>query len=74
MEHQIAVSLVQLADLDVLFSPSHSMQPGPASQIPGPLPQTGTYFLRPGGLVASVLYGEFAGPLWLTLPIHRSFL
>ena len=47
MEHQIALSLVQLADLDVLFSSSHTMQPGPASQIPGPLPQAGTYFLRP---------------------------
>ena len=55
MEHQIAVSLVQLADLDVLFSSSHSMQPGPTSQIPGPLPQAGTYLLRPEASVALVL-------------------
>ena len=47
MEHQIAVTLVQLADLDVLFSSSHSMQPGPPSQISGPLPQAGMYYLRP---------------------------
>ena len=60
MEHQIAVSLVQLADLDVLFSSSHTMQQGPASQIPGPLPQAGTYFLRPGESVASVLYRDVA--------------
>ena len=63
MEHQIAVSLVQLADLDILFSSSHSMQPGPSSQIPGSLPQAGTYYLRPG-----------ADTLWLTLSVHSSFL
>ena len=74
MEHEVAVSLVQLADLDVLFSSSHSMQPGPASQIPGPLPQASTYLLRPGVLVASVSMGDFARALWLMLPIHRPFL
>lgn len=46
MKKQIAADLVQFADPELHFSTGHSVQPGPSPQMPGPLPQSGTYTLR----------------------------